>query len=88
MMFTIFLLGPCEPLIPLVIYPASQQQWWLVGMVTAVFAVATLASMTAAVLLCDLAARQFRFPSLERYAHALAGAMVALCGVGMLALGL
>jgi hypothetical protein len=88
MMFTVFLLGPCEPLIPLLIIPAAQDQWPQVLLVTAVFAVVTLATMAAAVLLCDLGVRRIRPAGLERYSHALAGAMVTLCAVGILALGL
>ena len=41
-LFTIFLLGPCEPLIPLLMYPASQRNWTGVVLVAAIFSVATL----------------------------------------------
>ena len=31
-LFTIFLFGPCEPLIPLLMYPAAKGNMWGVGL--------------------------------------------------------
>lgn len=85
-LFTIFLLGPCEPLIPLVLYPAARRDWMGVGLVTLVFGLVTLLTMTAAVLFCSAGLRQVRVGNLERYSHALAGSVIALCGFAILVL--
>ncbi len=86
LLFTVFLLGPCEPLIPLVMYPAAKQDWKSVGLVTLVFGLVTLLTMTVAVLSCAAGMRRIRVAHLERYSHALAGSVIALCGFAILAL--
>lgn len=89
-LFTIFLFGPCEPLIPVLMYPAANGRIWDVVLVSAVFAVTTLATMIAAVLLARTALARMQsaatgaFARLERYSHALTGFMVLLCGAAMI----
>jgi sulfite exporter TauE/SafE len=87
-LFTIFIFGPCEPLIPILMYPAAKQS--LAGMivVTAMFAAFTLGTMLAVVYLSTLGLRFLRLQSLERYAHASAGAIIFLCGFAVQILGL
>ena len=87
-MFVVFLLGPCEALIPLFMYPAAQQNSALVFSVATVFGVVTLATMMGAVALTSLGIRKLKLPSLSRYAHATAGASVAVCGAAISFLGL
>ena len=41
-LFTIFLFGPCEPLIPLLMYPAAAENLWSVALVAGVFGGVTL----------------------------------------------
>ncbi len=83
MLFTIFLFGPCEPLIPLVMYPAARADLAGVAAVTALFALATLAAMTSMVVLMRAGAGMFRFQPLARYGHALAGLAVLCCGMAV-----
>ncbi|MGH7194541.1 MAG: sulfite exporter TauE/SafE family protein, partial [Candidatus Saccharimonadales bacterium] len=66
-LMTIFLFGPCEPLIPLVMYPAAQANYWGVAGVTLLFGLATLATMTGMVLLMSCGLGVLRFDSLHRY---------------------
>ena len=82
-LFVIFILGPCEALIPLVMYPASRHSWWGLAVVVAAFAVATIATMTTIVYLACRGLQRFPLASAERYSHALAGAALSLCGVGI-----
>ncbi len=88
-LFTIFLFGPCEPLIPVLMYPAANGKMWDVVVVSTVFAVTTLATMIAVVLLADTALARMQpvatgtFARLERYSHALAGFTVLLCGAAI-----
>ena len=44
-LFTIFVFGPCEPLIPLVMYPAARHSTAGVALVAAAFGLATIATM-------------------------------------------
>ena len=82
-LFTIFLFGPCEPLIPILMYPAAKGDMWGVILVTAVFGFVTIATMTTVVMLSYLAVGSMRFARLERYSHSLAGFVVLLCGAAI-----
>jgi threonine/homoserine/homoserine lactone efflux protein len=79
-MFIIFVLGPCEALIPLFMYPAAQNSAWLVVAVAVVFSVFTLLAMLVCVALTTIGIERLRLPATGRYAHAVAGASVAICG--------
>ncbi len=79
-MFIIFILGPCEALIPLFMYPAAQQSAGLVVSVAVVFGLVTLITMLACVTLTTIGLEKLKLPSTGRYVHAVAGASVALCG--------
>ncbi len=82
-LFTIFLFGPCEPLIPVVMYPAAIGSWLEVAIVTGIFAVVTLVTMTTIVLLIGAGVSATLMQRLERYSHALAGFVVLACGTAM-----
>ncbi len=80
-MFIIFVLGPCEALIPLLMYPAARHSSSLVVTVALVFGIITLLTMLACVALVLRGFERFRFAADGRYVHALAGAMVLGCGL-------
>ena len=82
-LFVVFILGPCEALIPLLMYPASQHSWWGLGMVVATFAITTILTMLGIVYLAMRGLERFPLASAERYSHALAGAALSLCGIGI-----
>jgi sulfite exporter TauE/SafE len=86
--FIIFVLGPCEALIPLFMYPAAQQNTVLVVAVAAVFGVVTLLTMVAAVAVTTVGLRQMKWPALGRWEQAIAGASVAACGGAITFVGL
>lgn len=90
--FVIFVLGPCEPLIPLLMYPAARESMLGVIMVTAVFGLVTVATMTgvvvATMLGLDKLKIQTRFSRLAHYSHAAAGGTLLMCGVSVAFLGL
>jgi len=87
-MFIIFVLGPCEALIPLFMYPAAQQSTGLVVSVAVVFGVVTLMTMLACVTVTSIGLEKLRLPATGRYAHAVAGASVAVCGAAISFIGL
>ena len=82
-LFTVFLFGPCEPLIPLLMYPAAQISFVGMAMVVLVFAVVTLVTMLGIVLL--LTKNRIHIPEkkIEKYNHALAGFTVLACGLAI-----
>ena len=87
-MFIVFVLGPCEALIPLFMYPAAQKSNGLVVLVAVVFGVVTLLTMLACVAVTTIGLDKLRLPSTGRYVHAVAGASIAVCGGLITFLGL
>jgi nickel/cobalt transporter (NicO) family protein len=85
--FIVFILGPCEPLIPVLMYPAAKASVTGVLLVTGVFGAVTLLTMLAAVALSYHGMRKLHFPGLSRYGHAMAGATISVCGASILFLG-
>ena len=87
-LFLIFVLGPCEPLIPLFVLPASRGDWGLAAATAAVFTIVTLVTMMGLTAAALAGAKQIRLGPLERWSHALAGTVVAASGLAILFLGL
>ena len=87
-LFVIFVFGPCEPLIPLLMYPAARGGLLDLSIVTAVFGVTTAATMLAAVFLGRAGIDFLPLKAIQRYSHALAGATILLCGLAIQFLGL
>ena len=86
--FIIFILGPCEPLIPLLMYPAAQESLLGVLLVTIVFGLITVATMTAVVAIAYLGLNTLRLNRFERFNHAVAGCAILVCGLGVAVLGI
>lgn len=86
--FVIFVLGPCEPLIPLLMYPAAKESMLGVLMVTGVFGVVTLMTMTAAVMIIVMGMGGLKLKRFERFNHAVAGGTILLCGLSIAFLGM
>ena len=87
-LFTIFVLGPCEPLIPILMYPAARSSVPGMLLVTLTFAAVTLATMAAVVALLSRGYHALSLGKLERYSHAIAGLTIALSGLAIQFLGL
>jgi sulfite exporter TauE/SafE len=82
-LFIIFVFGPCEPLIPLLMYPAAAHGAWAALWVALVFGACTLATMLLVVTAGYYGLRMVRLPWLERYGHALAGLALVACGLAI-----
>jgi sulfite exporter TauE/SafE len=87
-LFTIFVLGPCEPLIPLIMYPAAEHSWWGMLLVAGIFALTTIGTMMTVVLVSSWGIRFVPLGTFERYTHALAGAAICVSGLAIQFLGL
>jgi nickel/cobalt transporter (NicO) family protein len=86
--FSIFVFGPCEPLIPLLMYPAAIHSSMGIALVSLVFALTTITTMLGMVFLGVAGVELIPFPRLERYIHAMAGGIIAISGLSVLFLGL
>ncbi len=82
-LFTIFLFGPCEPLIPLLMYPAASGDYRGVTWVAVLFSLVTLVTMTTIVVALRAGVSLIPASRLERYSHALAGFVILCCGVAV-----
>lgn len=87
-LFTIFVLGPCEPMIPLVMYPAAQGAWAELAAVVVIFTALTVGAMLAAVFLAVKGIQVLPLQRIERFTHAIAGAVVLGAGCAIQFLGL
>ncbi len=87
-LFTVFVLGPCEPLIPLFVLPASRGRWGVAAATAVVFSAVTIATMMTLVTLAVAGVRRLPLESLERWSHALAGGVIAGSGLAVIFLGL
>lgn len=87
-LFTVFVLGPCEPLIPLLMYPAAKSSMGGMFLVTGIFAITTLVTMLGIVLLGTWGIGFAKLGKLERYTHAIAGGTICFSGLAIMFLGL
>jgi nickel/cobalt transporter (NicO) family protein len=87
-LFTIFILGPCEPLIPLLMYPAAKSSAAGLAAVTGVFAAATVSTMLVMTALASAGWNLLPLKTLEKYSHAVAGAVIFATGLVIRFLGL
>jgi len=87
-LFTIFVLGPCEPLIPLLMYPAAKENLSGLLLVTLTFSAVTILTMMSIVWASSWGLNRLPMKTMERYTHALAGGSICLCGLAIQFLGL
>ena len=87
-LFTIFVFGPCEPLIPILMYPAAKSSILGIVLVATVFSLITITTMMSIVLISTFGINFLPVQKLERYNHALAGAAILFCGIAIKFLGL
>lgn len=87
-LFIIFVFGPCEALIPVLMAPAAEHNWLWVSIVTAAFGITTIATMLGMVAVGYLGLNLTRFQGFERYANVAAGFAIALGGTAIQVLGI
>jgi nickel/cobalt exporter len=87
-LFIIFVFGPCEPLIPLLMYPAAKHSLSGIVIVTAAFGITTISTMLVIVSAASWGMSFIRLGWMEKYVHAIAGAMIFISGVSVQFLGL
>lgn len=82
-LFAIFLFGPCEPLIPLLMYPAAAGKIWLLPLITLIFACATIVTMAIVVWAVISGWTLARLGKAGQFAGPVAGLLILACGVAM-----
>ncbi|MDR1384217.1 MAG: hypothetical protein LBJ67_10300 [Planctomycetaceae bacterium] len=87
-LFIIFVLGPCEILIPLVMAPAIRHDTRGIIAVSLLFSFATISTMCAAVTVGYYGLKILPTRNIDRYMHVIAGATICLSGCAILFLGL
>lgn len=87
-LFTIFIFGPCEPLIPILMYPAARENLYGLIIVTLVYAIITIGTMLAVVFLSLYEMSFLPLHKFEKYAHPMAGAAIFLSGFAIIVFGL
>jgi len=87
-LFTIFVLGPCEPLIPILMFPSAKNSISGLIFITMIFAVVTIATMMTVVYIASLGYKFVPMKKMERYSHAIAGFIIMFSGLGIQFLGL
>lgn len=83
-LLVVFLLGPCEALIPILMYPAAHENIAGVVAVATVFSVTTVATMMFTVTLGLHAAQRFSLRVSHGLAGVISGAVIGTCGLAML----
>jgi sulfite exporter TauE/SafE len=86
-LFLIFVFGPCEVLIPMLIFPAAEKSTMGIVLVSLVFGIATVATMLTMVYMGYRGLGFFKFKKREKYMHLLAGLIILMSGVGITFLG-
>jgi hypothetical protein len=87
-LFIIFVLGPCEPLIPLLMVPAFDLGTWAAVPVTVAFAVTTIGTMLLLVTAGYYGLALPAFKRLEGHANTLAGLAIAASGLAIQLFGI
>jgi sulfite exporter TauE/SafE len=82
-LFALFVMGPSEPLLPLLLYSGSRHSFFEISILLSVFSITTVITMITMVLVGLYGYSIFRTERIERYVHAIGGAVISICGMGM-----
>ncbi len=86
-LFAIFVLGPCEPLIPLM-FLATEYGWTGIFLTSLTFSLVTIFMMLTQSLLAYSGIQLIKHNMAEKYSHAFAGLVIVLTGVFVMFLGI
>ena len=87
-LFIIFVLGPCEVLIPLMMYPAAKSSFGGILSVTLAFSFTTLLTMLTAVGLGSVGISFLPTKKIGLYTHTIAGTLIFFSGLAIQVLGI
>jgi nickel/cobalt exporter len=87
-LFLIFVFGPCEPLIPILMYPAAQNNIAGAILVSVLFSVVTIATMMSIVFAFKMGLSRINLKPVEKYNHLIAGSIIFFSGIAIQFMGL
>ncbi len=87
-LFIIFVFGPCEALIPLLMIPAAQHSISGLIAVISIFGTATILTMLLLVVLGVYGIELLPHKKMEKHIHTFAGLTILVCGIGVQFFGL
>lgn len=87
-LFIIFIFGPCEPMIPLIMGSQLHYGWNQTMMVILLFSAFTISSMMVMVFAGLYGFSKLKTDWIEKYTTVITGGALSLCGSGMIWLGL
>jgi nickel/cobalt transporter (NicO) family protein len=82
-LFLIFVFGPCEPLIPIVMYPAAENNISGAVIVSLLFSAVTISTMMLIVLAFKMGLSRINLKPIEKYSNLIAGAMIFFSGIAI-----
>ena len=85
--FLIFVFGPCEVLIPMLIFPAANHSAMGVAIIALIFGIVTILTMLIVVYLGYKGANFVKFKHKSEYVHIVAGVIIAFLGSSILFMG-
>lgn len=85
--FAVFVLGPCEPLIPLM-FLATDYGWPGIFLTSLTFSLVTIFMMLAQSLLAYFGIQLIKHNTAEKYSHAFAGLVIVLTAIFVMFLGI
>ena len=83
-LFALFVMGPSEPLLPLLFYSGSRHSFFEISILLGIFSITTVITMITMVLVGLYGYSIFKTERIERYVHAIGGAVISICGMGMI----
>jgi sulfite exporter TauE/SafE len=86
-LFAIFVMGPSEPLVPLLFYSGSRRSITEIATLITAFTLTTILTMVTMVLIGCYGYGLFKTEKLERYVHVIGGGVITVCGLGMVFFG-
>jgi len=87
-LFIIFVFGPCEPLIPILMFPAAKENISGLILVTVVFCIVTILTMITIVTGLSYGLNIIPLGKYQKYTHSMAGLAIFLSGAAIVFLGL
>ncbi len=87
-LFLIFVFGPCEVLIPMLIFPAYENSTFGMLTVALIFGIATISTMMVVVYFGHKGTSLIKLKKHEKYLHLFAGILILLTALGILFWGL
>lgn len=86
-LFAIFVMGPSEPIIPLLFFSGTHRSPSEIAWLIALFTLTTIVTMVGMVLLGNFSYNRIKTEQFDRFSHAIGGFVISMCAFGMLFLG-